>query len=181
MFEKFNDYELLYLIKEGNPKAFDLLIDKYQILSSVIANNYIQLEFDKDDMIQEGLLVLLDCIKNYNELLGVSFFSYFSISLKRKYGSMAKQTYVRMSSISYNSTFWLEEPNPYFSCKQIGNYIKEIDELLIDIFNKCMIGNLTLRDYARINNISINIVYKKYDLLKKEIKEYLYKYCDIVD
>lgn len=184
MYLNYNDYELLYLISDGNYKAYDLIIEKYKVLIEVMSKRASINENKIDDFIQEGLLLLIDCIKRYNSSIGVSFYSYFLICLKRKLGLFLSSSYY-VNNDKFDEDNYLCENNSYNDdslLKCISYDIKkEFDDISILLFNECLIGNQSLTDFAKDNNISTNIIYKKYAILKKRIKEYLEKEFDIYE
>jgi RNA polymerase sigma factor (sigma-70 family) len=83
MFLNLNDYELIYLAREYNEKAMNLFISKYEI--AIRKEAYIHFKDDPENFVQEGVMILLKCMKNYNMESEASFYSYFFIALKRNY------------------------------------------------------------------------------------------------
>ena len=76
-YDCYNDYELLYLIKDGNEKAFNYFFQKYDCLIIKIAIDLYPQGDKQDDLVQEGRMILYDCIKNYDSSYGTPFFSFF--------------------------------------------------------------------------------------------------------
>ena len=85
MFVNYNDYELIYLVNEGEYKALKVLFNKYSCLIEMKAREIYPYGDKINDLIQEGKIILYNCIRNYSEEYGVSFYSYFLISLRRKF------------------------------------------------------------------------------------------------
>ena len=77
MYLGWNDYELIYLIKEGNELALNLMYHKYSNFIRIKARELGFRGFDLDDCIQEGLLLLTKAIKTFNNDYNKSFWSYF--------------------------------------------------------------------------------------------------------
>lgn len=80
--EKINDYEMLYLIRQNDEEALDLLIQKYRtriyrIMSKLTgkSNYYYSTNDEQNDLFQRCLIVLTEIINNYRE--GNSDFSYY--------------------------------------------------------------------------------------------------------
>lgn len=81
-FNNYNDKELIYLIKDGsNPKALELIVDKYNILSLKIIRTFKIVNYDEEDFLSEANGILMKCIRHYSN--EGSFYTYFSVSLKR--------------------------------------------------------------------------------------------------
>ena len=61
-FKNYNDYELIYYIKDGNEAALDFMIKKYEPLIKKLTTSFIRFSDKRDDLIQEGFLILMKCI-----------------------------------------------------------------------------------------------------------------------
>ena len=66
-FKNYNDYELIYYIKDGNEAALDFMIKKYEPLIKKLTTSFIRFSDKRDDLIQEGYLILMECIDKYND------------------------------------------------------------------------------------------------------------------
>lgn len=80
-----NDYELIYLIKEGNERAEKILYDKYSRYIYSMMNDLNVYKIHYDDFYQEGLMAVMMAIKTYDMESKCSFLSYFYIILKRRF------------------------------------------------------------------------------------------------
>ena len=65
-FAGYNDYELIYLVNEGSERALNVLYQKYYIYIYKVAAKYIPRGDKKNDLIQEGLMLLNQSIKRFN-------------------------------------------------------------------------------------------------------------------
>ena len=67
-----NDYEILYQIKEGNQEALHLMFEKY---NNLIAKKIFQfnLQYDFEDMMQEGRMMLFKSIREFQDKHQKSF------------------------------------------------------------------------------------------------------------
>ncbi|MCR5231496.1 MAG: hypothetical protein K6B64_02515 [Acholeplasmatales bacterium] len=89
----YNDFEMLYLIKEGNELAYNIMFLKYEkYIWKIVLESY-PYNSKNEDLVQEGRIVLHNCILGYNSYMNVSFFSYFTICLKRKIYREIKKPY----------------------------------------------------------------------------------------
>lgn len=83
-----NDYEVLYLIKERDDGAFDLLLQKYLPIIKSIAKRYFAFAKNRgaeyDDLVQEGYLGLNNAICSYREDGSSLFYSYASLCIERQ-------------------------------------------------------------------------------------------------
>lgn len=169
---KYNDYELIYLIRDNNEKAFNFFFEKYEIYIKKIAIEYYHYGDKMQDLIQEGRIVLLTCLKSFNENMNVTFFSYFSICLRRIYKRLLRNDYYSGITLKEDSVFIDkiadENTKHLYSGKRFYD-----DELLISIFDECIIGNMTLTDFAKKYNIKYNLIYRKYKTMVSELKNIL--------
>lgn len=86
-YKKVNDYEVMYMIRECDDDAKDLLFKKYSPVINKFASKY--LEFAKkhgvefEDLVQEGYIALEQSIASYDDQCGVLFYSYVSLCIER--------------------------------------------------------------------------------------------------
>ncbi|SHF62417.1 RNA polymerase sporulation-specific sigma factor [Caldanaerobius fijiensis DSM 17918] len=71
--------ELAIKGREGDGKAIEMLVEKLKPM--IVATAYRFNRYDVDDMVQEGYIVLLQCIKDYDCDRG-AFLAYFKTKLK---------------------------------------------------------------------------------------------------
>lgn len=181
MYINCNDYELLYLINDGNEKALNVLFEKYEHLIRMLAKEYVPYGNTSLDLAQEFRMVLFRCIKCYKDDFRISFYSYFLISVNRKAKKMIKSDYYQESLLLseeclsyYDSSY----KNDDFMIKTIVNLInnKYKDKIYLDIFYDCIIGGISLSQYAIENNLIYANLYYKYKKLCNEIKEFTKKH-----
>lgn len=112
LYQGWNDYELLYLIKEGSEKALNLMYLKYEKFIIYKARSCGFKAFDLEDCIQEGLLILTSAIKNYSVEYNKTFCKYFEIILLRhlwRLKSKEKIQYVSYEFDNIRSDYYLKE------------------------------------------------------------------------
>ncbi len=162
----FNDYELLYYIKDNNPQALDFMLKKYSPYIKNNINRLIPYSNKKEDLYIECLLTLLNCIKNFNDKIKVTFFTYFSISLRRTINHELGKSY-------YKEFILAESTDIIDNNSGINIYVADRlfkDKLSQEIYDECIIGNISISKYCRANNIDYNIVYKRYREIIKQLK-----------
>lgn len=101
LYKGWNDYELLYLIHDHNEVALDLMLKKYQ--------NYIEIKLSKhripygerEDFVQEGLLLLVEAIEKYQDSHQTSFFHFFDVMLNRKFSRLIGKHYQYHETVNY--------------------------------------------------------------------------------
>ena len=128
---KENDNELIYLIREDNEEAFDMLFNKYKPLMIKFSNKY-KYKYEMDDMLQECRLGFCKAIETYDETKSVLFSTYLYRCIEKNVLTYLKKMncknnkplidYVNIDSlptkyIAYCKTPYdeLEEKNYYIS------------------------------------------------------------------
>ncbi len=85
LLKELNDYELLYLISDGNEYAQYLLYEKYNALLYSKMRDLNVFKKYYDDFYQEGLIALSIAIKTYDMDMASSFYNYLSVIIKRRF------------------------------------------------------------------------------------------------
>ena len=176
MYINYNDYELLYLINDGNEKALNILFEKYDHLIRMLAKDYAPYGNRSLDLAQEFRMVLFNCVKCYKEYYHVSFYSYFLISVNRKAKRIIKNDYYHESLLLSEeclSYHYDSSSNNEFIIKSIVKLINNNynEKIYLDIFYECIIGGISLKQYATDNNLNYANLYYKYKKLCNDIKE----------
>lgn len=109
MFEDLSDNELIAIYLKGNDAAFPVILERYKDLVKSISRSYFLVGGDNDDLVQEGVLGLLNAVKTYDATKGATFktFAYRCISASIKNAvkkSLAKKNmplndYVELSDV----------------------------------------------------------------------------------
>ncbi len=97
-----NDYELMYLIKENDEDAVNLMIGKYEpIIINIARKFYPKVKLfgaEMDDLVQEGRIAVIKAINSYNQNSVSIFYTYVCICIERR-----MITYLRNLSTSKQS------------------------------------------------------------------------------
>ena len=81
---QYNDFELLYLIYEGDEEALGIIFKKYDPLIKKKLYDFKIKNSLYDDFYQEGLIVLYVAVKTYNPSFNKTFTKYFELLLSRR-------------------------------------------------------------------------------------------------
>lgn len=160
--EPINDYELFYLLQEGNEQLTDFIINKYIPLVHKILFKLNITKRDWEDYFQEGLMILHKCILTYHESKGL-FYSYCSICITRRIVRLLQQNKDNLYDISFDDSILLKE-SPVFYNQEIAK-MKEFQILL-------EIKTLTPKKYAEQHQLEIKYVYNQIYYLKSILKKY---------
>lgn len=91
-YNDFNDFELIYNIKENSEEANEILYEKYKGLIKKIVDSMTKnapfLGIDLDDLMQEGLIALNLAIKSYDENSKNLFYTYAKTVIRNKLATL---------------------------------------------------------------------------------------------
>jgi len=86
-YKKYNDYELIYMVRENDDVSRDLLFKKYRpVVSSIVSdfyNRYKEYGYDYDDFYQEALLSFDRAVMYYDEGKDTLFYTFLVMCIKR--------------------------------------------------------------------------------------------------
>ena len=142
-YKEFNDYELLYMVRESDDNSKDILYKKYEPLLKSIAHEFYEqykyYGYDYEDFLQEAIISFERAIINFDEAKEILFYTFVSVCVKRSLITFAR-------TISNNK-------------KNISNiYCNEIDaNTFVD--EKSNIDNIVLNNEieSKIKNILFDL------------------------
>lgn len=102
-FDKYSDSDLIKIIRDRNNTdssndATDILIERYRKIIQFKATDYNLTGFERDDLVQEGLIGLLDAINSYSPNRNSSFKTYANVCIDNK----LKKLVARATSNKYS-------------------------------------------------------------------------------
>lgn len=101
-----SDEKLVELIKNGDKKALDYLLNKYRDIVTMKTNRFFIIGAEKDDMIQEGFWGLYKAIQSFDPQKQNSFRTFANLCIERQLITVIK-TSNRQKNIPLNSSFSL--------------------------------------------------------------------------
>lgn len=168
-YEEYNDYELVYLAKESNADANEILFSKY----SPIVYNYSKMYekyvknsgLEANDLIQEGMLGLNSAINSFDESKNVLFYTYAATCIKRTMLSAIVKANRQKNKPLNDSVNYMDENNDIVSENSLifadnnynPEYIIESNESKENLINtaKKILTDFELRVFdLRINNFN---------------------------
>ena len=106
-YKRYNDYELIYMIRENDDSSKSILFKKYYPILVSIANEYYykykHYGYDYDDFLQEAYIAFFNSLINFNENKNVLLYSYVIMCVRRKMMSFCKKISKSCKNISYNN------------------------------------------------------------------------------
>lgn len=94
-YSNYNDYELIYMVRENDEDSTDILYQKYYPIIHHIANSFYQLNkyygYDFEDFLQEANLAFYKAVSSYNEGEDTLFYTFVVVCIRRKLLSFSKK------------------------------------------------------------------------------------------
>ena len=163
-YKNYNDYELIYMIRENDDTSKSILLRKYYPILVSIANEYYHkykhYGCDYDDFLQEAYIAFFNSLVSFNENKNVLLYSYVVLCVRRKMMTFSKKISKGYKSFSYDD---YDKINDIIDTKSnVYSYITDFES---EKRLKKIILNLSFNDSAivelRINGFS----YKEISLL----------------
>ena len=79
-----SDENLLELLRNGDTKITDFLLEKYRNFVRAKARTYFLIGADREDVIQEGMIGLYKAIRDYRPESGSSFRTFADLCITRQ-------------------------------------------------------------------------------------------------
>lgn len=179
MYIGYNDNELIYLIKyDNNDRARKLLYGKY---SHYIRKLYHEMNFERKilyiDFQQECLIILEKAIAFFDERQSVSFFSFFSVCVKRRIYKLSKEkkVYLQEEKADYNQCDKLQD---YSFCeikKVLMIEFKNADPIEWLLIEKCMLEGYKIKSICSDYGLNYEKTYYIYKKLRRKVEKILTK------
>lgn len=190
-YKDINDYEVIYMIRENDESARELVFNKYLPVINRIASKYFPfaknygVEFE--DLVQEGYIALNNAIDKYNQNGGSLFYSYANLCIDR-----SVRTYCRDISNNKNSVLNLSLREEEIGCiKDDSNNPEDIVfehfieekfiyfKNLFDLKHSCIFelryNGFTYKEISCLLDISINVIDGGLYKIRKTLRKYLSK------
>lgn len=175
MENNYNDYELIYLIREHSEVALNLMLEKYVFLIYHYMSKFHIFKTYQSDFFEEGYLAIWKAIESYNEDCGI-FFPYVSIIMKRAFMHELRMISKRdipvkdldimlnEGSIAYNKENKID--TEYYYNKGLMMLTNDIEKQVYDAMYK---QGLKCREISSLYNIEIKKVYNIVAKIKKNL------------
>ncbi len=131
--------ELLEKSREGDINSKVELLNKLRPLIISSINKYYPNSRDYEDLIQDGNIVIIECINNYDISKGVYFLGYVKIMLKYNY----LQNHKIKHMISLNTPVGDDNENEMIDLLQSGD-LEPLESLIVDEYNENVRNSLSV-------------------------------------
>lgn len=168
---QYNDFELLYLIRENCDFALDIMFRKYIPLINSRIKSFNIKHWNRDDFFQEGLICLHKAISTFREDKNKTFTKYFDLILQRHFMQILRKE----SNNFYNVDLvgageYISEPETKFedSLSEVINKVK-FSKFETEVLKNLRLG-VKSREIASLLGCKPKQVYDATDRIKKKIK-----------
>lgn len=100
-YKDYNDYEIIYCIRENNEDAKELMYEKYRPFIEITAKKLMNYSkntgLEASDFIQEGMLALSNAVDSFDEEKDITFYTYARACIEKKMISLM----IRNNSIKH--------------------------------------------------------------------------------
>jgi len=159
---------------EGDDESVEKLFDMLKPLILSVSSKFYFGDMDRDDLLQEGRLMILESLANFNRDKGVHFLGYIKSKLKYMYMNLNKE---KNYEVSLNTRVELGEGSVELmdiledeSVDIEGDFLNKVD--VENLRNS--LGFLTSREYQVVNmyyleNMSMKDISRKLDLAYRTV------------
>ena len=187
-YKNYNDYELIYMVRENDDASYGVLFQKYKPLIHQIAYKYYKdfshYGFDLDDFIQEAYVAFQGAINIFDEGKDILFYTFATMCMERKLLTFCSRITYDKKNIS-NTYFVPIEDVSIFDhnllenevyqqdlIRKILNTVYEFDFSFICVF-ELRFNNFTYPEIERILDIPSRKANFMYQRVVKAIKRKL--------
>ncbi len=141
-YKQYNDYELIYMVRENDEDSKSIIFEKYYPVIRNIANEYYQkfsyYGHDYEDFVQEGIIAFYKALSTYDEAKDSLFYTFVVLCIRRCLSTFCRNISSINRNLSTNRLVDIDECN-------VIDYKNDIDFLLQD---------------RELENIMKNIIYE---------------------
>lgn len=188
-YKDYNDYELLYMVRENDDFSKDLLLKKYSPIINKIAleffNSYKNYGYEYDDFYQEAMLAFNNAVVSYDENKNTLFYTFLVLCIKRALLSFTRN--ISNKNINDNLLMELNEYNLIDEKSNIEDIFKdrEIQEICKEIiYNpelpikdtsilELRMNGFTWKEISILLDSSNSSIQFRFRKIKKEVLKYL--------
>ena len=192
-YKLYNDYELIYMVRENDDSSRDILFEKYKPIIKSIAsefyNKYSDYGYDFDDFLQEGYIYFQKALCKYDENKECLFYTFVILCLRRGFLSFCRRITCSSKNIAYSDIVDIDEYSYIDNSSDVEmialdkEYDIKIKELLFslpfEIANvfELRINNFTYNEIGELLEIPISTVNFRCKKVKKAMNMFIDSYC----
>lgn len=183
MSNKLNDFELIYLIKRKNEKAYEVLYERYRKYTFYKLKKYEFSEQHKEDIVQECMIEFNRVVLKFKEEYNILFSSFMDLVIERKIVKLMIKYYQNKNVVEY----FIEEKNRELredvisydnnlEIYDIENKVKEFSLCLNDfertVLKNVMIYKMSRKEFSSMYEVNEKKIYNTCQSIRKKFKKY---------
>ena len=184
-YKNYNDYELIYMVREKDDYSEDILLKKYlPVIKSISSEYYLKYKnycCEYDDFLQEAIIAFQSAISNYNESKDVLFYSFAIMCVRRRLITFCRNISSESKNVSYNELVDIDNNMVEDYSANINIIIdnKELEEMLskcileLDIECSCILelklNGFSYREISQLLDIPPSTVEYRTRKIRKKI------------
>ncbi|MDE6946423.1 MAG: hypothetical protein K2P14_04480 [Anaeroplasmataceae bacterium] len=177
MYYNANDYELIYLIRDGNTQALKVLYDKYDhLIFKIYHEKYKYQGLVFLDFRQECFMVLHQSIYLFDSHYNSSFCNFYLLLVQRRIYKLYRKDSIRLKEkyTSYASYDYFEkDKNQEVILKLVLKELNDLTPMEEELLRECILKRGSIMELSRKYGVSYYDVYKKNKNLKEKIEKIL--------
>ena len=178
--KKFNDYELIYLVRRHSEEALEFLFKKYEVLIDIKLHAFHVSQTQYNDFKQECFLSLDKAIRNFSEEFNKSFYRYVELIIDRKIMNLLRSEGYYLSHFvlaedfdMYPSKDDLEKNVSYVNMIEMIKKVKFIG-IKEAIINEVFFNGMPIEEFSLKHDVDKKDVYNHIYLLRNKLKKDLF-------
>lgn len=172
MYKAYNDYELIYMVKEGDTVALDILLKKYErfIYKKVYSFFY---HDELGDYFQEGVICLYKAIETFDESYNKTFMRYFEVIINRHFINIHKKNkrYYEMLETYKNELLIQEKEKKILEEEKEITFKSSLEQKVYELF---YLNNKKVKEISEELNLEAKQIYNAIYRIKNKLLE-IYK------
>lgn len=112
-YKNYNDYELIYMVRENDNFCYDELFNKYQpVIKSIAYDFYTKYKnygYDLDDFNQEANLAFHKSVNGFDESKNILFYTFCTLCIRRTLMSFCRRISNNKKNISVTNLLSIDE------------------------------------------------------------------------
>ena len=189
LYKGYNDYELIYMVRENDDSSRGILYDKYSsILKNIAYEYYCKFKnygYDYEDFLQEAYISFEKSIINYDENSGVLLYTFVTVCVKRALISFCRLISNEKYNVSGENVVPIDDV-------PISDYKSDVEGILeyydledkikdimyglpieIGCIMELRLNNFTFYEISSLLDISVSTVEFRNRKVKRELKNLL--------
>ena len=184
-YKKFNDYELIYMVRENDELSKGIIMEKYIPIIRKIASEYYQkflnYGFEYEDFLQEAQLAFYQALGKFDESKNVLFYTFVNMYIRKKMASFCrnisskKNSFVNTNAISLENDDYEDVRSDLDLISHEQDFQRVIHDViysspfLLGVILELRYNEFTFREISKLLDIPLSTVQYWSRKIRKEV------------